>query len=335
MLGLSSRFRFEDSSMTARQQTPLLGVCQWFHYQDFDGVRSAVRLMRDLGARHLRTGVSWADFCRPEGRAWYDWQMEQLAEFDVLLSVWHTPPSLAEGSTCAGPPRRLEDFGEFVAYLIDLYGHQFSSVELWNEPNNRLKWDFQNHDPNWSKFGRMIAVAARYAKWKGKPTVLGGMIPVDHHWLRLVESHGALENIDVVAIHGFPEMWWPGRPNWDWHSHWRGWQEKIAYLAEHTEKPIWVTETGLATWDMDHERPARFDLQWRMLEQAAAAPAERVYWYSLIDLDPQRAAIEGFHVDENEYHLGLATFDLKEKPAYRTMKLLREKQNAAALRKGA
>jgi hypothetical protein len=39
-----------------------------------------------------------------------------------------------------------------------------------------------------------------------------------------------------------------------------------------------------------------------------------------MDLDPQRDAIEGFHVDENEYHLGLATFDGRYKPAFERMK---------------
>jgi CDP-paratose 2-epimerase len=308
--------------MTALTQLPQLGVCQWFHYQDYDGVRNAVQLLRNLGIEHLRTGVSWADFYRPEGRLWYDWQMEQLAEFEVLLSVWHTPPSIAEGAVCAGPPLRLDDYGEFVAYLIDLYGDRFSYVELWNEPNNRRKWDFENFDPEWSKFGRMIRTAARYATAKGKPTVLGGMIPVDHHWLQLMESHGALEDIDVVAIHGFPCMWWPDQPNWDWYDRWRGWEDKINYISQWTGKPIWVTETGLATWDFDRQLPGRFDLQRLMLEKAAAAPAERVYWYSLIDLDARRDAIEGFHVDENEYHLGLFTFDLQPKPASHSMPAL-------------
>lgn len=34
------------------------------------------------------------------------------------------------------------------------------------------------------------------------------------------------------------------------------------------------------------------------------------------DLDPRREAIEGFHVDENEYHLGLETFAGERKPAW-------------------
>ena len=301
----------------------MLGICQWFHYQDHASVTRCVDLMRELGLRHLRTGLSWADFHRPGGKEWYEWQMKQLAEFDVLLSIWHTPPSIAEGGTCAGPPRRLLDYSDFVWQAIDLYGDYFTHLELWNEPNNRYKWDFRRLDPQWRKFGQMIKAAAKTAKASQMPTVLGGMIPVDHHWLNLMQAYGALEDIDIVAIHGFPRMWWPDRPNWDWQSHWHGWEEKIASIAEHAGgRPIWITETGLATWDLDENRLARHDLQSRMLQEAAGAPAERTYWYCLVDLDPAREAIEGFHEDENEYHLGLVTFEGEKKPAFETMRAL-------------
>lgn len=60
-----------------------LGVCQWFHYCAHEDVDRAVRELRTLGVRHLRTGVSWADFHRPAGREWYDFPMNRLAEFEV------------------------------------------------------------------------------------------------------------------------------------------------------------------------------------------------------------------------------------------------------------
>jgi CDP-paratose 2-epimerase len=92
-------------------------------------------------------------------------------------------------------------------------------------------------------------------------------------------------------------------------------------IGAHGEgRPIWVTETGLATWDLAQGCEARFSEQVERLTEAARAPAQRIYWYSLMDLDPQRDAIEGFHVDENEYHLGLATFDGRYKPAFERMK---------------
>ena len=43
------------------------GVCQWFHYEDYASVELAIELFAELGLRHLRTGISWADFYRPNG----------------------------------------------------------------------------------------------------------------------------------------------------------------------------------------------------------------------------------------------------------------------------
>ena len=91
-----------------------------------------------------------------------------------------------------------------------------------------------------------------------------------------------------------------------------------------------VTETGLATWDLPTRQPGRYDLQTLMLERAVTAPVERLYWYCAIDLDPHRAAIEGFHVDENEYHMGLVTYAGEKKPAYfRFQELLSGSTSAA------
>jgi CDP-paratose 2-epimerase len=294
-----------------------LGLCQWFHYQDHHAVERTVELLTDLGIRHLRTGISWADWHRPEGEQWYRWQMEQLRDFDVLLSVWHTPPSISENDATSGPPRRLRDYADFIGQVIDTFGDCFSHLELWNEPNNRLKWAFPTCDPQWEKFGVMIRQAAETAADRGVPTVLGGMIPVDPAWLKLMRGYGALDAVDIIAIHGFPGMWWDDYPNWDWYQHWNGWDDKIEQIAAQVgERPVWITETGLATWDLDGGEEARFELQIEMLERAIAAPADRVYWYSLIDLDPAREAIEGFHVDENEYHLGLVRHDGTRKPAW-------------------
>lgn len=313
----------EVSPRVPRALRQKLGVCQWFHFQDHEAVERTVATLRELGVTMLRTGISWADYLRPGGREWYDWQMSRLAGFDVLLSVWHTPPSLGEVPSCSAPPRRLRDYADFIDRIITQYGSQFQHLELWNEPNNRIKWDFPRFDPDWSKFSAMIGDAAYWAKQRGVHTVLGGMIPVDHYWLGLQRSRDVLKHIDVIAIHAFPGMWFPDHPNWDWHDHWKGWDAKIEYIAKHAEgRPIWVTETGVATWDLALKREAKYELQVQALEEAAAAPAERVYWYSVADLDERREAIEGFHVDENEYHMGLVKHDGFRKSAFETMRTL-------------
>ena len=136
--------------------------------------------------------------------------MARLSHLDLLVSVWHTPPSRSENGTCNAPPSRLQDYADFIDQLITDSGDAFHHLELWNEPNNRLKWDFPQFDPGWRKFAEMIGDAAYWAKHRGRSTVLGGMIPVDHHWLNLMEHYGVLANVDVVDIHGCPGMWWPG-----------------------------------------------------------------------------------------------------------------------------
>lgn len=306
-----------------------MGICQWFHFQDYQSVERTTSLLRDLKVKQLRTGISWADFLRPGGKEWYDWQMKQLEGFEILLSIWHTPPSISEGNSCSSPPKRLRDYADFIDIVINEYQDQFTALELWNEPNNKLKWNFEQFDPHWSKFAQMIGDAAYWARHRGVTTVLGGIIPVDHHWLNLIERHGVLKYIDIVGIHAFPGMWWPGQPNWDWHEKWNGWNEKISYIQQHTDgKPVWVTETGIATWDLALKRISKYELQVKMLEDVANSNVSRFYWYSLIDLDPKRDAIEGFHVDENEYHMGLLRHDGTPKHAFYRLKELLSDQSA-------
>jgi CDP-paratose 2-epimerase len=306
-----------------RGVTHKLGICQWFHYEAHGDVKRAVAEMRALGLSRLRTGISWAEYHRTGGPAWYDWLFEELAGFELLVSIWHTPPSIADRYTCASPPERLTDYGSFVGLMIDRYGHRFWDIELWNEPHNLYKADLRQCDPCWSRLGEMIAFAAEVAQSKGKRTVLGGVMPEDDRWLELMRAHGALAHVDVVAVQGFPEMWWERAPSWDQQSRWHGWDEKIARSREHSEgKPIWVTETGLATWDVHGARTGRYRRQAELLRQAAQSPAERVYWHSLIDLDPARDAAQGYHVDENEYHLGLVSWEGDRKPAWGIMKHL-------------
>ncbi len=60
-----------------REFTPELGICQWFHFEDHR-LDDAVRWLRRLGVKHLRTGLSWADSFRPDADAWFDRQMSAL-----------------------------------------------------------------------------------------------------------------------------------------------------------------------------------------------------------------------------------------------------------------
>lgn len=100
--------------------TPQLGVCQWFHYEDHR-LEDAVRWMRQLGVKKLRTGLSWADSFRQGAEAWFDRQMAALDEFDLTLTYCFTPEHLGIEPHHTSPPRSIEQYAEFCARMTRRY----------------------------------------------------------------------------------------------------------------------------------------------------------------------------------------------------------------------
>jgi beta-xylosidase len=100
--------------------TPELGICQWFHFEDHR-LDDAVRWLQQLGVRHLRTGLSWADSFRPNAEAWFDRQMEALADFDVTLTFCFTPEHCGLLPHHTSPPRILTEYAAFCARMVQRY----------------------------------------------------------------------------------------------------------------------------------------------------------------------------------------------------------------------
>ncbi|HYO93635.1 MAG TPA: beta-xylosidase [Polyangiaceae bacterium] len=100
--------------------TPEIGICQWFHFED-PRLELAVRWLKELGVRHLRTGLSWADAHRPNAIAWFDRQMKALEGFDVTLTYCFTPPSRGVREHYTSPPVAVEEFADFCADMTRRY----------------------------------------------------------------------------------------------------------------------------------------------------------------------------------------------------------------------
>ena len=285
--------------------TPDLGILQWFHIGDHEQVENTIRDLKLLNIKKIRTGISWADWYTNEGLDWYDWLIPTLArEFELLPCFLYTPPSVGEKPRTSSPPKRLQDYADVMDVIITKYGDYFDYIELWNEPNNKSEWDF-TLDPGWNKFSEMIKMAANWARHLGKKIVLGGMSPIDANWLSLMFEKGVMENIDVVGIHGFPDVF---------DVQWEGWEENISRVQQvldryESKAKIWITEAGYSTTHFDELK------QIEQFVKILEAPVERIYWYTLTDLDQERDTVDGFHLDDREYHFGL-------KKAYGRPKLL-------------
>jgi CDP-paratose 2-epimerase len=276
-----------------------IGLVEWFRPGEYQQVERVLADCRVLGVKALRTAVSWADWHTPVGQDWYAWLLPRLAaEVDLLPCFLYTPPSLGVEPKTAAPPRDTQAYADFLDQMMTRFGAYFEWVELWNEPNNLLDWDWRL-DPKWRIFSEMIGRAAYWAQHRGKKTLLAGMCPTDPHWLALMCERGVMRYIDAVGVHGFPGTW-----EFDWHV----WNATLAKVREVLDwygvtSQVWITETGYSTWRHDERG------QLQAFVDAKAAPVDRIYWYSAYDLHPDLPHQEGFHADERHYHFGLKRAD--------------------------
>ncbi|MBE0534592.1 MAG: beta-xylosidase [Phycisphaerae bacterium] len=99
---------------------PTMDICQWFHYEDHR-LDEAVKWLRALGVRRLRTGISWADWHRPDALRWFDRQMKALDAFDVIVTLCFTPPSKGKRPCYTSPPVDLAEFADFAGEVVERY----------------------------------------------------------------------------------------------------------------------------------------------------------------------------------------------------------------------
>ncbi len=182
---------------------------------------------------------------------------------------------------------------------------------IWNEPNNKSHWDIEI-DPEWRHFAMMakLAGAAMAAECPGLPRVLGGISPIDPRFIANLEGQGVLEQVDAVAVHGFPLDW----------NHWMidEWPAKLQEIRTVTALPIWVSEVGVSTFGAEEVQ------EWGLRRSAELLidRSPRIHWYSLYDLPRAWPATTRHREAEGSayyrhFHMGLLREDGTPKPAAR------------------
>ena len=183
------------------------------------------------------------------------------------------------------------------------------AVMFWNEPNNKSHWDFEI-DPDWTKFARMVQLAAGAVRSENPrlTRVLGGISPIDPSFIENLQRKGALEEIDVVALHGFPLDW----------NHWTidEWPDKIQEIRDVTQLPIWISEVGASSFGAEEVQEFGLCRSAELL----IGKAPRIHWYSLYDLPKAWPATTRHREAEGSsyyrhFHMGLLNEDGEPKRA--------------------
>ena len=180
---------------------------------------------------------------------------------------------------------------------------------IWNEPNNKSHWD-PEIDPDWSRFGEMAILAGKAIKVANPDLsrVLGGMSPIDTHFVRRLEANGALAALDGLAVHGFPLDW----NLWSIND----WPKKLAEISGVTDKPVWVSEVGVSSFGAEEVQAWGLSRTAELLR----GKSPRVHWYSLYDLPRAWEATTRHKEAEGSsyyrhFYMGILREDGSPKPA--------------------
>jgi beta-xylosidase len=174
---------------------------------------------------------------------------------------------------------------------------------IWNEPNNKSHWD-PELDPDWVIFAETARLAGQAirAEAPSLPRVLGGISPIDPVFIMKMRERGVLDQMDAVAVHGFPLDW----NLWQIHE----WPEKLREIQMVTELPVWVSEVGVSTFGAEEVQV------WGLKRTAELliGQAPRIHWYSLYDLPRSWEATTRHREAEGSsyyrhFHMGLLRED--------------------------
>jgi len=183
------------------------------------------------------------------------------------------------------------------------------AVMFWNEPNNKSHWDFEI-DCDWSVYAQMVKLAS-VAVRSENPSLwqaLGGISPIDAGFITNMQGKGVLDNLDIVAVHGFPLDW----NHWQIHE----WPAKLAEIRAVTDLPVWVSEVGASSFGAEEIQA------WGLTRTAELllGNTPRIHWYSLYDLPHAWTATTRHREAEGSsyyrhFYMGLLREDGSAKPA--------------------
>ena len=181
---------------------------------------------------------------------------------------------------------------------------------IWNEPNNKSHWD-PEVDPGWHLFGAMARLAAQAIRAENPllPRVLGGISPIDAGFIANMAAQGVLDDVEIVALHGFPLDW----------NLWQidEWPRKVAEIRALTHAPVWVSEVGVSSFGAEEVQAWGVERTAELL----IGRVPRIHWYSLYDLPSTWQATTRHKEAEGSsyyrhFHMGLLREDGTPKPAY-------------------
>lgn len=195
--------------------------------------------------------------------AWakYDNIVDLAEQYDVnILARIDNPPSWSRAAGndegTLAPPDDLNDYGDFVAQVVERYAERITYFQLWNEPNGNGEWGAVG--PNPEQFTDLLCEGYRRAKGANPNAIVVGpaLTPTfdvshlnlnDQIFMQRMYTAGAGDCFDLMSAQGYglrsgptdQRLQW-NRVNFTYHLYIRD----MMVVNGDADKAIWISETG-------------------------------------------------------------------------------------------
>jgi polysaccharide biosynthesis protein PslG len=314
------------------ESVPRFGVNQDFVWTRDDQIPGLIQAIKDAHVQAVRISMRWT-VVEPERAKWDFSKMDSVvhalhdAKIEILPTLMGVPPWASgvkpgevKGFYDCFPPQRMEDWQECVRQVVTRYRKEIRFWEVWNEENGE---DFYKPLPDAAQYVGILKTAHDTIKSidpKAK-VVLGGLqmngiipnpwSPVKiENFLQKIYDAGGRRYFDVVNIHPYVLATKEQGPAYAANLV----RDTVRVMKKNGDgrKPLWITETGIATDTVTTEQMQADHLSGMYRELGKIPQVKAVYWFLLRDLD--QAVCGG------EDRMGVITAGGRRKPAFEALK---------------
>lgn len=235
--------------------SPDIGLCTDLLPMSQEERREKFALLEPLGKRLLRETFRW-HLIEPQ-KGVFRWEAVDALVADAesagfeIFPILMAAPAWAGGSDStigAHPPEDPADFGAFVSAVVSRYKGRIKYYQFWNEPNMPRFFGARKAEP--AEFVALLKAGYEAGKQvdPGAVFIMGGVtrIKADSGYLAAVFKAGALDACDRIAVHLYADTV-------------AAFEEEMAVVwkamsTAGRSKPVWVTETGWPSRELDIQR---------------------------------------------------------------------------------
>ncbi len=313
-------------------------------------VARSLDLVQAAGFRFVKQELIWSDVERPRKGAYEDSAVpgkSSWANYDRIVDLAErrgigvifridTSPAWARPGTdkIETPPANVDDFGDFVATVVQRYRGRVHYYQIWNEPNWEFEWGGRPATP--AEYVRLLRTAYVRAK-QVDPTVVilsASLAPTiensdraisDVSFLQGMYDAGARPYFDVLSANAYglrngPDDWRFNRSD-DVNFARPVLLREIMVRNGDSGKPIWASEIGWNSLPSDwNQLPLLFgsvprDVQAEYTVRAYQRAAEQWPWMGVMAVWHLRK-VHPEDTQLQDYYFDLVSFDWQPEPVY-------------------